>query len=269
MKKLNDRILERVYRRLLRENETQDSLPVDYAKKIVGKLASAAEGGIGMLTRKYEDSGIQIVLYRTNVFVGNILAYIDPVTKVVKENQIVADAVENSIVGMIVVDKPDDACNGAMVVKYVFSKEKGFGPILYEIAMRLSPSGRIMSDRAAVSDMATNVYKTFHQRGDVKKKPLDDNNIPMSKRKTPDDPSDDCEVWNHENRYPGREFLDYSFEGSPDVNIDALKKNHEQMKEILERHVDPDAWYEFMKNVANMMFMKVYHDIPRSEQGRK
>lgn len=274
-------LAERVFRRLLRIcEETEQTTaalpepPPDYAKKIADKLSKAVEGGIGMLTQPYGSQGISVVLYKTNIFVGNTLASLNTETGKGGDTQIIADAAEKSVVGMITLDAAEDRCNDAMVVKYVVAKE-GLGPTLYEIAMQLSPSGRIISDRAAVSDKATGIYKVLHQRGDIDKKELDDNNLPMHKRKTPDDPSDDCEVWNHKGKNSDREFLDYSFEGSGNVDINALKKNHEESMKILNRHVQKYLGWsesfasEFLSDVANMMFMKIYHALPMATRGLK
>jgi hypothetical protein len=274
-------LAERVFRRLLKLCEETEKTPAalpepppDYAKKIAAKLASASEGGIGMLTQPYGSQGISVVLYKTNIFVGNTLASLDTETGKGGDTQTIADSAEKSVVGMITLDAAEDRCNDAMVVKYVVAKE-GLGPMLYEIAMQLSPSGRIISDRAAVSDKATGIYKVLHQRGDIDKKELDDNNVPTHKRKTPDDPSDDCEVWNHKGKNPDREFLDYSFEGSGSVDIGALKKNHEESMKILNRHVQKYLGWsesfasEFLSDVASMMFMKIYHALPMATRGLK
>lgn len=269
----NEIIMEKVIRRLMKiHEETVEGTPSapmqpDYAKKVASKLAAAAEGGIGLLTQAYGSQGVQIVLYKTNVFIGNILANLDPETKKLENSEDVATAADKSVVGMLVLDGPEDACNDALSVKYVVSRE-GYGPMLYEVGMQLSPSGRIMSDRKAVSDAATNIYKVFHSRADIEKKPLDDNNIPMHKRKTPDDPSDDCEVWNHRGKNPGREFLDFSFSGS-NINIASLKKNHQEAMAILKRHVDANKWADYLADVSNMIFMSIYHQTPMSARGLK
>ena len=247
--------------------------PPNYAEKVMQKLASASEGGVGMLTKAYGSNGISVVLYKTNVFVGNILFSLNTETGSGGDTQVIADATENSIVGMITLDAPEDACNDAMVVKYVFAKEE-FGPTLYEIAMQLSPSGRIISDRTAVSDKAAKMYKVFQQRGDIEKKALDDKDVPKEKRKTPDDPSDDCEVWNHEDKMPGREFLDYSF-GGASHDLGALKANHKEAMTMLGRYVKKYLGWsdsfagDYLSSVADYMFTKVYHQIPMAARGLK
>jgi len=264
------------YNMLLEAPEEQQQLPEpppDYAKKIAAKLANAAEGGVGLMTDSYDKTGIAIVLYKTSVFVGNTLASLNTETGSGGDTQVIADATEKSIVGMIVIDKAEDSCNDAMVVKYVFAKE-GYGPTLYIIAMQFSPSGRIISDRGAVTPQARGMYSTLKQRGDIEKKPLDDNNIPMNKRKTPDDPSDDCEVWNHKGQRPEAEFLDYSY-GGASIDTNKLKDNHKEAMKILNRHVQkylgwaPDFASDYISTVASSIFMTIYHKIPKGERGLK
>lgn len=265
---MSEALFAKVIRRLVEISEEPPMVQQpDYAQKIASKLAGAGEGGIGLLTRPYRSQGVQIVLYKTNVFIGNILANLNKETNKLENVQDMADAADSSVVGMLTLDAPDDACNDALVVKYVVSRE-GYGPMLYEVGMQLSPSGRIMSDRNAVSDAASGVYKVFHSRSEIEKKPLDDNNIPMHKRRTPNDPSDDCEIWNHKGQRPDREFLDYSFGGS-NIDIGTLKKNHQEAMAILKRHVNADEWSEYLTNVSNMIFTKIYHQTPVASRGLK
>lgn len=273
-------LFERIARKLISLHEeaeqSQSGTPPaqpNYAKKIADKLAAAGEGGLGILTRPHDEGGLQIVLYKTNIFIGNILAYLNPATNKIEDIQAVADSADKSVVGMLTLGKPADACNDALVVKYVVSRE-GYGPSLYEIGMQFSPSGRIIPDRNAVSTGeepgkgAFGIYQVFNARSDIKKKPLDDNMLPMHKRKTPDDPSDDCEVWNHKGQRPDKEILDFSYEGSK-VDVGVLKQNHQEAMKILKRHVNADEWSEYLTNVSNMIFMGVYHKIPMEHRGLK
>jgi len=268
----------------------------DYAAKVAAKLASMQEGGLGILTEPYGSKGVEVVLYKTNIFVGNVLANIDtesegPTAEDVarrryrsmadsprrsgsQTSDAIFEATKKSIVGMITLDEPPDNCNDALLVKYVFA-EKGYGPMMYEIAMQLSPSGRIMSDRNAVSNDARKVYGIMHKRSDVVKKQFDDNLLPMHKRKTPNDPSDDCEVWNHKDKRPDSEILDYSFQGSGNVDLNALFKNHEEAMATLNKYVQkylrwgPGFAKKFITDVSNMMFMSVYHATPVTTRGLK
>ncbi len=268
----------RYYEMLLESEEAADEKkpPPDYAKKAAAKLAAAGEGGIGMLTQAY-GQGVSIVLYKTNVFAGNVLANLDTEAGKGGDTQAIADAAEASIAGMLVLDTPDDECNNALMVKYISvpHKGKGYGAMLYDIGMQLSPSGKIISDRKATSDDARKLYMGMHQRGDIEKKPLDDNNIPMHKRKTPDDPSDDCEVWNHKGADPDSEYLDYSFKGSGNVDLSTLKKNHKEAMTIINRYAkDYLGWSEsfaseYLNDISHFMFSNIYHKIPMEKRGLK
>jgi hypothetical protein len=98
-------------------------------------------------------------------------------------------------------------CYGAEMVQLV-AADRGYGPLLYDIAMRMIPSHTLVSDRKSVTFAAQRVWdKYFKERGDVEALPLDDVNDP----KTPP-PEDDCvlhhgsrPVLNHAYRGPGKD----------------------------------------------------------------
>lgn len=262
------------------EAATAGSLsPEDYAKKAAAKLAAAGENGIGMLTRAYGSQGISIVLYKTNVFAGNIMASLNTEQGRGGDTQLIADATERSIVGMITLGEPDSPCAGAMVVKYVFTTG-GYGQTLYDIAMQLSPSGRIISDRTATSDKALkNVYAKMQARPDIKKIPLDDikahdgTEVKYDHPNHTDDPSDDCEVWG--GTRPEREILDYAYMGSGNVDLTTLKRNHDEAMKTVNRYVQkyygwsPSFAGDYLSQVADFMFTNIYHSIPVDERGLK
>jgi len=254
-------LLKSIYSRLLKEAES-----VDFAEKIQQKLSSAKQGGLGMATTAFGSEGVTVVLYKTNIFVGNLLANIDTESGKGGDYEEITSATKRSIVGMITLDKPEEPCNGSLFVKYVASKE-GFGPMLYDIAMSLSPSGRIVSDRNSVSDAALKVYSVMHSRSDIKKTKLDNFRDP----KTPS-LLDDCETWAEED--PQRQILDYSFEGS---NIDTkdLVDNHKEALRMIQRYTqkylgwDPSYATKYISQVADMFFVDVYHALPTSTLGRR
>ena len=255
------------------ENEAAGPDP-DYARKIVEKLAKAGEDGVGMLTRPYDMGGITIILYKTNVLVGNILASLNTETGTGGDTKMIAEATHNAILGLITLDEPEQPCNDALVVKYIFSRE-GYGPTLYAIAMQLSPSGRIMSDRHAVSDFATNVYKVMHRRSDITKIPLDDyRHSPSAEHdeKHTEDPRDDCEVWY--DKLPEKEFLDYTLEGG-NIDLMTLKSNHKEAMKMLNHYItDYLGWNQatvenYISNVADFLFVQAYQQIPVEKRGLK
>jgi hypothetical protein len=110
-------------------------------------------------------------------------------------------------------------CNGAWSV--AFSAGKGYGRTLYGAAYALSPSKILMSDRLDVSSSAKTGWKKAYDSG-RKKKALDSKKPP---HKTPDDPSDDCILYNEK----GLEFLDYTYEaeGWEEGLLNTLISEHE------------------------------------------
>ena len=83
-------------------------------------------------------------------------------------------------------------CSGAWKVMYA-SAEKGWGPLLYEVAIEWTSQngGGLTSDRRSVSKKAAAVWDKYLKRTDVSKNQLDTMNPELDKL-TPEDPSDDC-----------------------------------------------------------------------------
>lgn len=83
-------------------------------------------------------------------------------------------------------------CSGAWKVMYA-SAEKGWGPLLYEVAIEWASQngGGLTSDRRSVSKKAAAVWDKYLKRTDVSKNQLDTMNPELDKL-TPEDPSDDC-----------------------------------------------------------------------------
>lgn len=105
------------------------------------------------------------------------------------------------------------------------SAEKGYGPMLYDVAMAVAPSKTLVSDRSSVSPSAKGVWSYyFHNRGDVEKLPLDDIDDP----KTPT-PEDDCEVSEPEIRR-GRDAnpLNYAYRTEASPAGRTLNRRHEE-----------------------------------------
>jgi hypothetical protein len=72
--------------------------------------------------------------------------------------------------------------------------EKGWGPLLYEIAIEWASrnGGGLTPDRQSVSDDAKKVWYKYESRSDIIKTQLDARKDDGLKQLTPDDPSDDC-----------------------------------------------------------------------------
>jgi hypothetical protein len=253
--------------------ESQEQL--DFRKKIMSNLNALGEQGIGVVVAKGGKSGyseISITLYRTNVFVGNVLAALDTEAKRGGDIAEIQEAAKRSIVGMIGLDPPESGnpCNNAWQVSYVAGE--GFSPILHDIAMQVSPTKTIMPDRNAVANKLVKFYKNMvSSRSDVSNKKLDSVELPPEERETPDT-SDDCDTWKHED--PSREVLDYSFAGATS-DFAALKKNHDEAMKMLGRYFveylgwEPEYSEELLSQVAGLFFTGIYENVPEAERGLK
>lgn len=96
----------------------------------------------------------------------------------------------------------ENNCAGSWVVKSVGKTQKGWGPLLYDLAIEWSTvySKGLMSDREEVSPSAQNIWKNYEEnRSDVKSTQLDINlsslryyNDIYLRQLTPDNTDDDC-----------------------------------------------------------------------------
>ena len=106
-------------------------------------------------------------------------------------------------------------CMGAYEIGWSHVDEKGWGPLLYDLAMELATSkgSGLMSDRHNVSYKAQNVWRYYMKnRRNVEQVQMDDwdNNL------TPDDKSDNCDQWKaYERGIKGGTFWDSENEETP------------------------------------------------------
>ena len=109
-----------------------------------------------------------------------------------------------SINGYIVIGEIDEEhgpCLDSFQVQ-LSAAEKGYGPIMYDMAMALSQElGHLLTaDRIDISPLARNIWDFYENgRADVQSSPFDDIDNP----KTPD-PNDDCQLY-------GRSSLDSAY----------------------------------------------------------
>jgi len=261
---IDDRLINSIYRRLLRES--QDSEKEIARQKLIDKLSRMENDGLGVLVKKGSQfSEISIVIYKTNVFVGNALAALDVESGRGGDVQSIQDAALKSVVGMVGLDSPKDPCNSAWQVSYIAGR--GYSDILHDIAMQVSPTGTIMPDRGAVSDPLVGYYEKMLKRGPGKPSKLDDKNNPQ----TPV-PNDDCEVW--ADTFPDKEILDNSFSGgSGDYSV--LKKNHAEAMKLLSSHLKTYLEWsesdvnELLSDVSGLFFTMVYEQVPMEKRGLK
>jgi hypothetical protein len=109
--------------------------------------------------------------------------------------------------GSIMIGRPSAAhagsCAGSWVVKFVDQTTKGWGPLLYDLAMETAGAAgaALMPDREIVSYDARGVWRKYDTaRSDVEKEQLDvdlelspkRSDVDYGEQITPDDPFDDC-----------------------------------------------------------------------------
>jgi len=99
---------------------------------------------------------------------------------------------------MLSVPKPN--CLETFVVGFVTATTKGWGPLLYDVAMEYATmkGGGLVADRVSVTDAARNMWDFYMKnRGDVEHKQLDIDDEGSERfdlaQLTPDDKSDDCD----------------------------------------------------------------------------
>lgn len=140
-------------------------------------------------------------------------------------DQVGGVAATSFIKGYVLLTQPKEGnCRGAWQVQSA-SADKGYGPLLYDIAMQAAPSGVIMPDRGSTSSDAGNVWQFYDKkRGDVKGLPLDDIDSPKTPPK-----SDDCTVVNDKKR----PWLDMAYTGSGNQDTSALARNHKNAVFVL------------------------------------
>jgi hypothetical protein len=260
----NDRIVSAVYRRLLRES--QDTEKEAARQRLIDKLSSMGNDGLGVLVKEGSQfSKISIVIYKTNVFVGNVLAALDTESGQGGDVQSIQDAALRSVVGMVGLDPPKDPCNSAWQVSYIAGK--GYSDVLHDIAMQVSPTGAVMPDREAVSDPLVGYYEKMLKRGPGKPTKLDNKKNPSTPA-----PGDDCEIWADE--FPNREVLDNSFSGGGS-DYSALKKNHfEAMRTLSSYLKNYLGWTEsdvdeLLSDVSGLFFTEIYSSVPLEQRGLK
>lgn len=95
----------------------------------------------------------------------------------------------SGVSGYVEMKPARDGCLGAYII-YQSEATKGFGPLLYDLALEVAGPKGVTADRGSVSADASNVWKYYYEkRDDVIKKPLDDEEDP----KTPPE-EDDCDL---------------------------------------------------------------------------
>lgn len=182
MRRASTKIIENIYRRLLREASGE--------KDAASMAALVDESG----------NSKTAVVYNTTAISSS------------PEGAVPSTA----IVGFVKISQPSGApCRGAWQVKGI----TGPGGIVYPIAYALSPTGLVVPDRSEVSPEASAAWLRYSQTpaGKAGRLPLDDASHPAEDEDpfhdwnhTADDKSDDCYTSHYE---PNERHLNYAYRG--------------------------------------------------------
>jgi len=202
----------------MKHHLTPGALLREYVRLIVEAAASsqdATKNGYALLkTQAYE--GQALVLYDPKLL---LQASKSEEGFDVGVQDLIKDGI---IVGYVRYVQHDSDCLKANEIQSSASL-KGYGPLMYDILMSLSPHG-IMSDRVKTSDAARKVWNVYDtQRNDVISRKFDDKNNPKTPPKI-----DDCELMSDENA----PYLDKAYKGAH-VETGPLEKRHEDALRVL------------------------------------
>lgn len=211
-----------------------------FIKQCITEAATSAQQASGMALYVATDGpDIQLIMYDPKAILDRAMLAIKDDTF---DESMFMDGMELAVRGLVIIREPSDPCNGAYEVANSVAS-KGFGPLMYDIAMSVAPNNTIMSDRNKVSGAATNVWKHYYDnRGDVEKKQLDNVEDPQTK-----DPNDDCQVHGDDKR----PFLNFSYTSSG-VNPHPMINNHMKfVRDIQTALKSQDNWQP--SSVINMI----------------
>ena len=131
------------------------------------------------------------------------------------------------IVGYVEVKPDDGGCYDAYSIVYT-AAEKGYGPMMYDIAMSRVDSHTLVPDRKSVSKAAENVWARYlNGRSDVEKLPLDDITNPKTKPK-----EDDCTV---HTGVPKDSPLNYAYRGTPNAGGSLISAHYNFLSTIIKQ----------------------------------
>lgn len=140
---------------------------------------------------------------------------------------------EEVIKGYIMIQPPKNPCWKAWEVKAVASGADA--KTTYGVGYAMSDNGLLSSDRKSVSAAAASAWAGVFGRKKRKSLEFDDISLPVEKRRTPDFPGDDCDLYRGDTgqedptKTPQLQRA-YESEGWEDGLFIELKDNHRQFK---------------------------------------
>ena len=175
---MNSTLIERIYRRILKESGAPSTEGMACYVESTGDEAGLLNATV------YNTKGIEKELKNNPGLFKTGLS-------IVKYRPLM-----DHIIGCVSIKDTADPCLGA----YEISTIAGRGKLVYGLAYALSPNGMIISDRYSMSPEALGAWKNMADKGTRSRKPLDNVKNPRT-----EDPSDDC-TWRKE------EYLNYAYE---------------------------------------------------------
>jgi hypothetical protein len=175
------KLLENIYKRLLRESMDDTSRLAAYVREEFGERRAVIYNPQELLDHIAE-------------YTGSAQKYdLDNYTLREKLHKLTADT---AVKGIINVAPPRNPCWGAW--KVTAAAAPG-GPdiarITYGLGYALSDGGVLMSDRGSMSKKAKAAWERVYAGNKRQRLELDDVSLPVDKRRTPDFPGDDCKLY--------------------------------------------------------------------------
>ena len=224
----NDRLVENIIRRLLRESQEE-------REERGRRRLKQAEG---MAAYTMQSGGIKTaILYNPSYVLSNI-------DDILRGGNPKIYVLVRVMLGIIEIGKTHDPCNGAWEVRMSAVKNKGDGGLIYGLAFAMSPTGILTPDRRSVSQRAQQGWIQQKSRGG---KPFDKAGQPANA-----DPSDDCELHHEDDLCKMHIDLDilnrsYEEEGWENQLFSHLEAVHDETMDQL----DPDDVMEIQQLMAD------------------
>ena len=213
-------------------------------------IASAASAGVGLFQQPFElmsgSDATSHILYDT-------VQMIEQLTSVRKLSKKI-------FLGVIEIKENHGhgQCNGAVEVMAV-AAEKGYGPLLYDIAM--AEHGILMPDREQLSAHAAKVWAYYKERDDVISTPFHDINDASN---APDSDAC-CLVYDPQNPNYKDDSRNMSYEANFLISTTQISKNHSQALNKVVDHFAKQGLRVQIENIEKMLgkrareyFVEVY-----------
>lgn len=195
-------------------------------KRIVGRINEAVLRRLLMEAAGINPDGLAAFIHTKTKGISVTLYDMSKTQRIVDSGKMRSPQdMQKGVVGFISVRRPSGEweCAGAWEVDLIAGP--GRGKEMYGLGYAVSPSGRLMSSRSAVSQQAGSAWEKAFKKGRGVLK-LDDKDDPKT-----DDPSDDCKVHSVDD-YDCDEERDqlnwvYGPEGWEQGFLSALQANHD------------------------------------------